>query len=91
MTVPKILNAISALIQRPTTQSESSEPRRYTLVELAELAQRDSDEFERVLAAAAVPPAPADLEPIVRRRWSDLHGFDRASFDYDAYIRSLKE
>ncbi|WP_133303053.1 hypothetical protein [Cupriavidus lacunae] len=89
MTVPKIMNAISGLFRRPTARSKSSE-RRYTLVELAELAERDSDEFERVLAAAGVPPAPADLEPIVRQRWSDLHGFDRATFDYDAYTRSLK-
>lgn len=92
MTVPKILNAVSGLLQRPTGQGVSSESRRSTLVELAELAERDGDEFERVLAAAGVPPAPADEDtPTTRRKWSQLHGFDRATFDYDAYIRSLKE
>ncbi|WP_123957927.1 hypothetical protein [Cupriavidus necator] len=92
MTVPKILNAISGLFRRPTTQRESSERRRYTLVELAELAERDSDEFERVLAAAGVPPAPADEDtPIVRRKWSELREIDRATFDYDEYIRYLKD
>lgn len=63
----------------------SCDQRRYTIVELEELAK--SDELEQVFRAAGAPPAQAASK---RRRWSELEGFDRASFDYEAHLESLK-
>ena len=59
--------------------------RRYTLLELEELAK--SDELERVLQAAGAPQATRPTGR--RRRWSMLTGFDRSVFDYEAYLKSL--
>lgn len=57
---------------------------RYRIVELSELAT--SDGLEHALRAAGAPP----VRPTGRRkRWSELRGFDRASFDYEAYLKAL--
>jgi hypothetical protein len=63
----------------------SCDQRRYTIVELEELAK--SDELQHVLDAAGAPPAQGTGQ---RRKWSELTGFDRSAFDYGAYLDSLK-
>lgn len=61
--------------------------RRYTLLEVAEASE--SEAMDSVLADAGGPAVDDDGRPLVRREFSELQPFDRASFDIEAYNRAL--
>ena len=86
----KIFKDVIELFQRPTTASNAA--RQPTIVELSELAARDAAEFERLLNAAGVPSLPAiPHRAAARRKWSELRGFDRTTFNHQAYLASLRD
>lgn len=89
MALTKIFRAVVELFQRLTTASSTA--RQLTLVELSELAARNAAEFESLLTAAGVPSMPTVHDRPVRRRWSELHGFDRTTFNHEAYLASLQD
>ena len=90
MALTKISKAVVELFQRSTTGSNTA--RQLTLVELSELAARDAEEFERLLNAAGVPSLPAiPHRAAARRKWSELRGFDRTTFNHQAYLASLRD
>lgn len=88
MTPSKICRAVTEYFHQATVPSDQ----KLTLVELSELAATDSVKFERLLASAGVPPTSEDRYlPVARRKWSELRGFDRSTFDYEAYLAALKD
>ncbi|RDU97710.1 hypothetical protein DWV00_17760 [Trinickia dinghuensis] len=62
-------------------------PPAYSPEELAEAAE--SDRIDRILAAQGVQAEADDGRPIRRRKFSELRGFNRKSFDADQYARDL--
>lgn len=64
--------------------------RSWTLEEILRLVV-DGDALKGPLVEAGVPSSQLDYDkrPIARRRWSKLEPFDRRTFDYDAYLKSL--
>jgi hypothetical protein len=62
--------------------------RDYSPEEIAEAAE--SDELDRILAEQGVQLDADDGRPIPRRRFSELKGFDRESFDAEQYAHDLE-
>ena len=90
MALTRIFKAVVELFHRSATASNAA--RQLTLVELSELAARDAAEFERLLTAAGVPTSPSErYSPAARRKWSELRGFDRTTFNHEAYLASLRD
>lgn len=90
MALTNIFKAVVELFQRSTTASNAA--RQLAFVELSELAARDAAEFERLLTAAGVPSMPAIHHRLrARRKWSELRGFDRTTFDRETYLTSLRD
>ena len=79
------LSGLLGDVSGPAVRGRTAGAERKTLVEVELLAR--SEELERILAGVGVPLATLTGK---RRKWSELGGFDRSSFDYESYRRSLK-
>jgi hypothetical protein len=65
----------------PFRTAKATDQRKFTFVELQELAERD--DFGEILTAAGVPDAPA--AEAVSKKWSKDEEFDASKFDDAAY------
>jgi hypothetical protein len=50
----------------------------------------ENGQLMRILAEHAVKVEEDDMRPIPRRKFSELKGFDRSSFDQEAYDKELE-
>lgn len=65
----------------PFREAKSTSQRKFSLVELQELAERE--EFDKILTAAGVPNTP--IPKTREEKWDDLVEFDCSEFDEAAY------
>jgi hypothetical protein len=85
MSLKSLFDAAARRFRLPAKASRSV--RQVTLVEIANLAERD--ELDGLLAQAGLPPVLDDKQPPERQKWSEVRRFDRSNFDTDAYRKSL--
>lgn len=71
----------------PFRAAKSTSQRKFSLVELQELAERD--DFDKILTAAGVPNIPSP--EAVPNKWSKGKEFDASKFDASAYKKYEKD
>ena len=79
--IARVRNVIPFRTGKPRSQ------RKFTFVELQELAERN--DFGEILTAAGVPDTP--IPKAREERWEDLVEFDRSKFDNAAYEKYQRD